>query len=556
MPLEAPPKDLEQDSPSIKIVDVLRKKGIETRRVGRQLVCGHPVHGSTNNGNFVVDPDKNVWHCFRCESGGGALSLIAVLEGIISCGEAVTGGLRGDKFKEAVRIAKERYGFDVGLKSIEGAAKYVPDLINENMTKSVKKRLRDFSQAEVAYEILEENALLFVSGDFYTYENGVWRKDRTRFVEREIKKRLEARATRNLIESIKYLVSLECQIYERELNKDPMLINFRNGVFDLRFRNLLPHSEDYHSTIQLPFDFQPDASCPRWRQFVDEVFCGDGSLAMLLQEVLGYVLIPDTSMQKMFWFIGEGANGKGVTLKVLESLIDDNNRTSLDVRNLHNPFVRAAMHNKLLSVQGDFPKKFFGNEDLVKTIVGGDTLDAQEKFKPQFEFTPFCRFIFAMNSLPDTKDKSHGFFRRVVIIPFNRVFSEKEQDRTLIDKLRAELSGIFLWVLEGLQRLVQNKSFTESTASMQALDYFKREHNSVGLFVETACLLAENAKCTVGDLWTHYENFCAEGGIEPLLRKEFARLLRTNFPLTVKTHRWASGEAPKRTYFGIGLLND
>ncbi len=116
IPLDLPQKDAETEIENISVVDVLNKKGIQLHRVGGQFVCGHPVHGSTNNNNFVAHPDKNVWHCFRCQTGGGALSLIAVLEGVIQCHEAVSGGLRGDKFTQALRLAKDVYGFDVKVK--------------------------------------------------------------------------------------------------------------------------------------------------------------------------------------------------------------------------------------------------------------------------------------------------------------------------------------------------------------------------------------------------------------------------------------------------------
>jgi putative DNA primase/helicase len=283
------------------------------------------------------------------------------------------------------------------------------------------------------------------------------------------------------------------------------------------------------------------------------VFQGNELLGLLLQEIFGYVLIPDTSMQRMFWFVGEGANGKGIAIKILEGLIDKNNRTCLDIRNLQNPFVRAAMYNKLLAVQGDFPKRFYGNEDLIKTIVGGDTLDAQEKFKPQFEFIPFCRFIFAMNTLPETKDLSKGFFRRVVIVPFTKTFSEDEQDRHLSETLQTELSGIFLWALEGLKRLVKNNCFTESPDALSALENYKQEHNTVGQFVESECVFQTESKCKGSDLWTAYEIYCAESGVDALLRKEFVLQLKKNHPVTVKTHRWENDDAPSRTYFGIGL---
>jgi putative DNA primase/helicase len=416
-----------------------------------------------------------------------------------------------------------------------------------------EEREARLSQSRIAEELLEEHSLIFVGGNFYTYGDGLWRQDSKRFVEREIKNRCGSRATRSLIESIKYLVSLECQVEEADLNADRMLFNFRNGILNLRTDLLEPHSLEQLSTIQYPFEYQPSAQCTRWEKFVAEVFQGNEPLGLLLQEIFGYVLIPDTSMQKMFWFIGEGANGKGVAIKVLENLIDKSNRTCLDIRNLQNPFVRAAMYNKLVAVQGDFPKRFYGNEDLVKTIVGGDTLDAQQKYGPQFEFTPFCRFIFAMNTLPETKDLSKGFFRRVVIVPFTRTFSENEQDRNLSDTLQKELPGIFIWALTGLKRLVERRRFTESPDAVRALENYKQEHNTVGLFVESECVLGTDAKCKGNDLWAGYEVFCAESGIEALSRKEFAVQLKKTYALTVKAHRWGGTDAPQRTYFGVGL---
>lgn len=124
------PHELSNPDPSveigdIRIEDVLSKKGISMKKIGNQLVGGHPVHGSTNNNNFVVSSEKNVWHCFRCGSGGGPLSLVAVLDGVISCAQAIPGALRGEQFAEVLRIAKEKYAFDIKVSSPNSIAKTV-----------------------------------------------------------------------------------------------------------------------------------------------------------------------------------------------------------------------------------------------------------------------------------------------------------------------------------------------------------------------------------------------------------------------------------------------
>ena len=125
--LDFPQGDADIEADNIQIIDILSKAGISTKKIGCQLVCGHPVHGSTNSNNFVVNLEKNVWHCFRCGSGGGPMSLIAVLERIIDCTEAKPGGLRGDKFLETCKVAQEKYGFTPRPKVFEKCEKIISE---------------------------------------------------------------------------------------------------------------------------------------------------------------------------------------------------------------------------------------------------------------------------------------------------------------------------------------------------------------------------------------------------------------------------------------------
>jgi len=104
-----PKKDIKIEKGNLIVLNVLAKAGILTKSVGDQFVSSHPVHSSTNGNNFVVSPEKDVWHCFRCNSGGGAMLLIAVIEGVIQCEDALPGGLRGEKFLKTLEIAREKY---------------------------------------------------------------------------------------------------------------------------------------------------------------------------------------------------------------------------------------------------------------------------------------------------------------------------------------------------------------------------------------------------------------------------------------------------------------
>lgn len=96
---------------NLQILDVLQRFGIPITQCSNQFALSHPIHGSKNGGNLVVNTERNVWYCFRCETGGGTMSLIAVLEGIIDCSQAVEGGLRGENFLRAKKIACDKYGY-------------------------------------------------------------------------------------------------------------------------------------------------------------------------------------------------------------------------------------------------------------------------------------------------------------------------------------------------------------------------------------------------------------------------------------------------------------
>ncbi|MFZ5801649.1 MAG: bifunctional DNA primase/polymerase [Candidatus Omnitrophota bacterium] len=137
IPADLPQKDTETEVSDLSVMEVLRKAGIETKQIGRQFVGGHPVHGSTNNNNFVVNPEKNVWHCFRCGSGGGAITLIAVLERIIDCREAMPGSLRGDKFNETLKIAAEKYGFQIKRETRQDNT-----ILTENRLTALESKIR------------------------------------------------------------------------------------------------------------------------------------------------------------------------------------------------------------------------------------------------------------------------------------------------------------------------------------------------------------------------------------------------------------------------------
>jgi putative DNA primase/helicase len=113
-----------------------------------------------------------------------------------------------------------------------------------------------------------------------------------------------------------------------------------------------------------------------------------------------------------------------------------------------NKFQRAHLHNKLLNLVTEISEGHQINDAEIKAITSGELTTAEHKNKPPFDFKPFCKCWFGTNHMPHTRDFSAALFRRALIIEYNRVFSEGEQDRQLIDKLQAETSGILNMALK------------------------------------------------------------------------------------------------------------
>ncbi len=140
--------------------------------------------------------------------------------------------------------------------------------------------------------------------------------------------------------------------------------------------------------------------------------------------------------------VGAGGNGKSVLLTTLTHLVGRSNVSNAHVERLGDKFVRAELEGKLINISAEMSANATISDGYLKSIVAGDEIEAERKFKPSFSFRPYVRLIGATNHLPRLRDLSEGFFRRAIILGFNRQFSEAEQDHSLEAKLDAELPGI------------------------------------------------------------------------------------------------------------------
>jgi putative DNA primase/helicase len=329
--------------------------------------------------------------------------------------------------------------------------------------------------------------------------------------------------------------------------------NIRSGMLDPFTFDLKPHDPSYLSRIQLPVNFDGNATCLRWKRFLSEVLEEDSQLIDLFQEFVGYLLVPDTSYQKALILCGGGANGKSTAIQVIESLLGRQNVCNVALSDLGNEFHRVRLHGKLVNIATEIDPKTLERSDYFKAIVTGDSISASHKHKPAFDFRPVCRLIFGCNRLPRVRDHSHAFYRRLTIIPFNRRFEGEDADLYLGHKLLEELDGIFLWALRGLDRLQEQGHFTESEQTDRALAEYRRFNEPLVAFIEDRCRLDPEASTSKDVLYEEYKKYIQDSGYSALGKETFFRELYAMHPELEPTRIRQEGQR-EQVVMGISVV--
>ncbi|EHK2401583.1 DNA primase [Clostridium perfringens] len=336
-----------------------------------------------------------------------------------------------------------------------------------------------------------------------------------------------------------------------DFNRNPYLVNVRNGLLDIRNMSFKEHTPSYLSTVQLNVEYNPQVDCPQFKKFLNEVL--DCKLIPLVQEIVGYLLTTNTASQKAFVFWGPARTGKSTLLWVVEYLLlGKKNVSNIPWQEIGDKFKTAELLGKLANVFSDLPSKSIDDTGIFKVVTGEDYLMAEKKNKNPFKFKPFARLVFSCNELPrNYVDRTEGFYRRLIIVPFNRQIEKNKIDKALKYKFQREKEGIFNWALEGLKRLYENNfEFSENELTDGVKKEYKRENNNVISFVEECCELDGLFSCSRIEIYEAYKEFCVEAGLKTLSQIKFNKELEGNFNIT----RSRSGKL--RSWNGVRIKLD
>ena len=313
-------------------------------------------------------------------------------------------------------------------------------------------------------------------------------------------------------------------------NGNNVLINLENGTFEITptKRTLRAFDRNDFLTHQLPFAYDPDASAPLFQKYLDEVL-PDKDKQKVLAEYCGYIFVKPSvlKLEKMLILYGTGANGKSVFFEILNKLLGSENFCSYSLQELtnENGYYRAKLENKLVNYASEINGKL--ETDIFKQMASGEPISVRLPYGEPFNLTEYAKLIFNCNELPKDVERTNAFFRRFLILGFDVTIPEDQQDKELANKIiQGELSGVFNWILQGLDRLLIQKNFSKCAAVENARNDYEKQSDSVKIFIEDFEYKTSTAYTPVSELYTQYKTYCIDDGFRPVNKSNFMKRLR------------------------------
>lgn len=319
-------------------------------------------------------------------------------------------------------------------------------------------------------------------------------------------------------------------IMSDRLDRNPWLLNCKNGTVDLKTGVLRKHDPEDYITKIVPVDYDSSAECSLWEKFIDEIMAGNKDLSCFMQKAIGYALTGDISEQVFFIWWGAGANGKSTATSVMGHLLNDyfiqcpmsTLMTRQNEGGASNDIARLRGARMIVASEGEEGRRL--NEPLIKALSGGDIITARFLYGEHFEFTPSGKIFLISNHKPVIKESGGAIWRRVRLTPFTVTIPEESRDKELPEKLKQELPGVLAWAVRGCL-LWQQEGLGLPAEVQRATDEYWNEMDTVGQFMEDCAEFNPLAKVKAGLLYDAYLKWCSGTGEKELSSRAFSQRL-------------------------------
>lgn len=337
-----------------------------------------------------------------------------------------------------------------------------------------------------------------------------------------------------------YFMARQTDHEEEFPDGDPALVPFKNGVYNLDTKQLIEYLPEHYFTSKLPYDFNEKAKC-EW--FMD-LFTQWVRNPQEIIDLLGLCLYRRMPLQKIFFLLGTGSNGKTMLLQILTRALGDENCSTLPLHQFGERFAEISLYHKLANIVDELSPEAIRNSGVMKRVTGESPISADVKHRARITFTSYATQIVAMNQLPPTDDKSDAFYRRIHLIDFPFKIAPDKQDRQLSTKLAAEVEnyeGILFLAVQALAKARNNNWVFEGVVP-RTVEEIKQEYShksdTVDFMIENFCSIEDGERIPSTSMILYVNRMRRATGLDPLA------------PWFVRQRMEAAGYAQERVRIG------
>lgn len=278
-----------------------------------------------------------------------------------------------------------------------------------------------------------------------------------------------------------------------QFDSDKQLINCLNGTYDLSRNVFEDFKQEDMITKRANVTYNIHAEAPRWKQFLEEIFLGDTQLIEYMQRAIGYSMTAYTKEHCMFILYGHGRNGKNIFTEAISGVLGEyalNCPSSMFVlkQNPGIPNDVARLKGCRFATASETNQNVNLDEELIKQLTGNKIITARFLNREFFDFEATFKIFLATNHKPNIRGTDTGIWSRIQMIPFNMTITPDKEDKNLAEKLAAEASGIFNWMIEGYNKWAKDGLCIPDVVK-EATSVYKEEEDDLGQFISSECIL-------------------------------------------------------------------
>lgn len=402
-----------------------------------------------------------------------------------------------------------------------------------------------FSHDKFAEHILATYHVKKINDQLCIYDQGVYVPG-SLAIERAMLQEISSLTDNQRKEVLKYL-NVIC--IEEKQQDDLNLIAFQNGIYNIGTNSLEQFSPDIIITNKIPWNYNPDAKSDLVDTVLNRLSCNDKEIRYSLEEVAGACLYRSATIGggKCAVLVGDKHNGKSTYLHMVQSMLGSENYSAVDMGDLKDRFSTIMMFGKLANIGDDISSEYIADTSILKKMVTGEVIKAEQKGSPAINFTPYAMHIYSANDIPHMKDRTGAMQRRLLLIPLNGKFTadSPDYDPAIRYKLgQPEHMEYFIQcALDGLADLLKNKAFRIPAQVQKKLAEYEVENNPILSFVE------EQGKENIineltDDVYKRYQVFCAENGFQAGSKLTFSKKINQTLG-TISKQSWVNGKNKK-----------